>query len=468
VTNLRRFLDTACHEAQDRPFLIEAQRVWSYRDLARITDAVAAQLQAHGVGVGDRVASSLPTSHQHLFTWLGAAKLGATHCPLHSDLQPPERARALAHLDPHCVIDAQLAEQWMASDLPFEPRAEADAETISDILTTSGSTGHPKSAMLPARMAILTGEAFAAWLELSAHDRLFTCLPLSHINARFYTVMGAIAARASIALAPRFSASRFWSQVGESQATVCNAIGAMLKILLEREVSASERQHRLRLIYAAPALGSPAHAQFEARFKTQLVIGYGLTESTFGLIQPLDRSCDVASLGTPRRHPDRRWSAEHRIAADGELLLRNDAMFAGYFRDPEATAAAFEDGWLRTGDLVRRDASDTYYFVARKKLVIRRRGENLTPGEVEAVLEQHPAVLEAAVIGVPSPLGEEDVCAVVVLRAAQQVSFDELAAHCRQHLAAFKVPTIWRSLDRLARTATNRIAYQSVREACGL
>src|SRR6185503_5969116 len=138
-----------------------------------------------------------------------------------------------------------------------------------------GTTGRPKAAMLSGRMAVLTGEGFAQWLRLTRDDRLFTCLPLSHINARFYSTLGALAAGASLALEERFSASRFWGWVRETEATEANAIGAMLKILLDRPPEPSDRDHRLRLVYAAPALGREAHLAFERRFGVRLVIGYG-------------------------------------------------------------------------------------------------------------------------------------------------------------------------------------------------
>ena len=313
--------------------------------------------------------------------------------------------------------------------------------------------------MLSHRMAVLTGEGFAHWLGLTREDRLFTCLPLSHINARFYSTLGAIAVGASLALEERFSASRFWSWVREAEATEVNAIGAMLKILLDRAPEAAERAHRLRLIYAAPALGRETHLAFERRFGARLVIGYGLTESTFGFVQPLDEPRDLDSMGMPRRHPDPSIPADVRLV-DGEIWLRNPATFSGYLEDDAATREALtDDGWLKTGDLATLGPDGSYTFTGRKKLVIRRRGELLTPGEVEAALEAHPAVLEAGVLGVASPLGEDDVMAFVVFRNGRTATDQELAAHCAARLAAFKVPSRWRFLDALPRTATQRIAY---------
>jgi crotonobetaine/carnitine-CoA ligase len=340
-----------------------------------------------------------------------------------------------------------------------EPKPEA----IATILTTSGTTGRPKAAMLSHRMAVLTGEAFGHWLGLGRDDRLFTCLPLSHINARFYSTLGAIAVGASLALEERFSASRFWSFVRDAGATQANLIGAMLKILLDRPESPDERDHRLRLIYAAPALGRETHLALERRFQTRLVIGYGLTESTFGFIQRLDGPRNLDSMGTPRRHPDPSVPAEVRLV-DDEVWLRNPATFSGYFEDDETTRDTMtEEGWLKTGDLATVGHDGSYTFAGRKKLVIRRRGEMVMPGEVESALEAHPAILEAGVYGVPSPLGEEDVVACVVFRPGMTASEGELAAYCAARLAPFKIPSRWRFLDALPRTATQRIAYELLR-----
>jgi crotonobetaine/carnitine-CoA ligase len=467
---LRPFLDRAAEARGEAPFLIDADRAWTYAEAAVATDALAAELVAAGVRPGERLAILLPTGRMQLFLWLATAKAGIVSCPIHVDLAPPEVDAAIAHLEPCAVVDrsgdvrvrgtpiAHL-DELLRSRRPLAGLDAPGPEAIATILMTSGTTGLPKAAMLSHRMAVLTGEGFAHWLGLRENDRLATCLPLSHINARFYSTLGAIAAGASLTLAERFSASRFWGWLRDSEATQVNAIGAMLRILIDRPPSEEDRSHAVRLVYTAPALGRAAHLAFESRFGARLIAGYGLTESTFGFIQPHDGPRDLDAMGLPRRHPDPAVPAEFRVV-EGEIELRNPATFSGYFRDEAATRAALtEDGWLKTGDVATIGPDGAYTFAGRKKLVIRRRGENLTPGEVEAVLESHPAVLEAGVVGVPSPLGEDDVMAFVVFRPGARPSDDELAAFCAARLAAFKVPTRWRTLDALPRTPTQRVAY---------
>ena len=486
AAGLREVLDARCLDRGDETFLLFRGTCWSYAQLALITDGAAAAFAREGFQRGDRVAVLMPNGPDLIFAWLALAKLGAVTAPIHPQFTAVEVAAALTYLEPKAVLaDSTLADK--VARMPpgcrvigtglreildcrdaltgvTAPRADDPA----DILMTSGTTGHPKGVVQTHRTHVITGEAFAAWLGLNAQDRLFTCLPLSHINARAYSTMGALAAGASLALEERFSASRFWRWMAESGATECNAIGAMLQILLKAPPSDADRAHRLRLVYSAPALGEEAHLAFENRFGARLVIGYGLSESTFGFIHPLTGARKLGSMGRPRTHPDPEYRNEVRLVAEGrqagpgetgEIWLRNPALFSGYFQDETATREALtSDGWLRTGDLARRDAEGWYTFVSRAKEVIRRRGENVAPAEVEATLMSHPAVKEAAVVGCASSLGEQEVAAFVVFEPGTTATVEELAAFAAARLAAFKVPSIWRVADDLPRTSTQRVA----------
>jgi len=489
LPSFRSWLDLRCGHAPERPFLVFRDRSWTYGDLERLTDALAGVLRARGVEPGDRVAIRLPNGPQAIFSWLALAKLGAVVAPLHGQWTADEVERALALLRPKLVLDDPgsplLAPLESEAVKEFPPVAETDADAPAELLFTSGTTGLPKAAIQTFRAAVLTGEGFASWLRLTTDDRLFTCLPLAHINARFYSTLGAIAAGATLIVEERFRASLFWRWIVESEATVANAIGAMLRILLAAPPSELDRAHRLRLVYSAPALGETDHRAFEERFGVRLVVGYGMTECTFGTIHPLEPPLDspgrhLDSMGRPRRHPDPEWASELRVidlatvddrepldapaGAPGEIWMRGPTVFAGYFENEAATANVLRpDGWLRSGDLATRDAAGYLTFVGRTREMIRRRGENLSPLEVEQVLESHPSVGEAAVVGAPSELGEEEVAAFLVPRPGVAVEPDEVAAWCAERLAKFKVPTIWRVVDALPRTSTNRVAKAELR-----
>jgi crotonobetaine/carnitine-CoA ligase len=197
------------------------------------------------------------------------------------------------------------------------------------------------------------------------------------------------------------------------------------------------------------------------------VCGYALSESPYGLIWR-HGTRPFGTLGSVRQHPQLGHVNDARVLDDdgdevsvdgtGELELRNPVIMRGYYEMPEETAAAMHDGWLRTGDLVTVNADDTYTFVGRKKEVLRRRGENLSPAEVEAALERHPDVAEAAVIGVPSNLSEEDVKAFVVPAPGRAVDVRALHAFAGEQLAAFKVPRYIEVVDDLPHTPTGRLA----------
>jgi carnitine-CoA ligase len=197
------------------------------------------------------------------------------------------------------------------------------------------------------------------------------------------------------------------------------------------------------------------------------VVGYALSESPYGLIWPRGTR-PFGTLGAVRQHPVLGAVNEARVTGPdgsvmapgetGELQLRNPVLTPGYWGMPDETAALFADGWLRTGDLVTVGADGTYTFVARQKEVLRRRGENLSPLEVEEVLQAHPAVLECAVVGVASELSEDEVKAFVVPADGVSVDFAELRAFAAGRLAAYKVPRYWETIAELPRTPTSRVA----------
>jgi crotonobetaine/carnitine-CoA ligase len=317
------------------------------------------------------------------------------------------------------------------------------------------------------RAYVMAGEGFPYWMELTAADRLMTSLPLFHINAPAYSVMGSLASGAGLILLPRFSASGFLDSARRHGATEFNAIGAMLEILMRQPPRPDDADTPLRRCYTGPAPARERQEEMERRFGLRIVVGYAMSESPYGLIWP-HGTRPFGTLGAPRQHPRLGVVNEVRVVDDdgrdlgpgetGELLLRNPVVTPGYWGMPEETASAITDGWLHTGDLVTEDDAGTFTFVARKKEVLRRRGENLSPAEVEEVLAEHPAVLECAVVGVPSELSEEEVKAFVVAAPGASPDFAELRAFAAARLAAFKVPRYWQLIGELPHTPTARVA----------
>jgi crotonobetaine/carnitine-CoA ligase len=476
---------------------------WLRTDELRLTFAeaasriggAAAELVDAGIGHGDLVMLSARTTPEYLIGWLALVSIGAVTVPVNPASTPAELAGLIGQVRPKAVLtDAELEpvirhelDQARHGDgdrravldvhrlgaegtggwLPSQARAKVRPDDLAVLIPTSGTTGRSKLVMQTHRAYAMAGEGFPFWMGLTAADRLMTTLPLFHINAPIYSVLGSLACGAGLVLVPRFSASGFLDTARRHDATEFNAIGAMLEILMRQPERPDDADNPLRLCYAGPAPERSRQQEIEHRFGLRIVVGYALSESPYGLIWPLG-SRPYGTLGAVRQHPYLGTINEAKVVAQdgaelgadqtGELLLRNPVLTPGYWGMPEETAAVLDDGWLRTGDLVTVNADGTYTFVGRRKEVLRRRGENLSPLEVEEVIDSHQAVLESAVTGVASDLTEEEIKAFVVAAPGAVIDFAELRAYTAARLSAFKVPRFWQLIDELPRTPTARIA----------
>jgi crotonobetaine/carnitine-CoA ligase len=480
--------------APDRSWLFYEGDSWTAADVADQVERAATGLAERGVNHGDRVAVMLGNRPETIFAWFAANRLGAVFVPINHALKRPEIAGALRLTRPKVVIAsehrplvASAIDELDAALRPLlvspgelalagrgAPPVEVRPEDVAVLLSTSGTTGAPKAVAQSHSTYALTAEAFPFWLGLDESDRLLAALPFFHINAQAYSTMGALGAGAGLAILPKFSAQTFWPDARRLGATQFNGVGAMINILLRTEPRPSDREHSIRVCYAALALPEREHVGFEARFGTSLTVGYGMSETTFGTVWPRGVPPRYGTMGTLRQHPRLGEINRARVVRDdgsdaetnapGELWLQNPAAMSGYWEDAAATAVALSGGWLRTGDLVRRDADGFFTFVARKKDVIRRRGENVAAAEIENVLAMHPSVQEAAAIGVPSDLGEDEIVAFVVARAGTVIDPEALRAWTREHLADFKVPKEIHALGALPRTETARVAKHLLKE----
>ncbi|HXW45708.1 MAG TPA: AMP-binding protein [Streptosporangiaceae bacterium] len=462
----------------------------------------AQALASAGVRRGDLVLLTARTTPEYLLSWLAVTAMGAVAVAVNPRSAAAELAGLIGQTTPAAIVtDAHLAplvtgaahaarqagndsgpllgvhamvpEDWAShaamsaaagrASLPDLP----SPDDLAVLIPTSGTTGRSKLVMQTHRAYAMAGEGFPFWMELTDHDRLMTTLPLFHVNAPAYSVMGSLACGAGLVLVERFSASGFLDAARRHGATEFNAIGAMLEILMRQPERPDDADNPLRLCYTGPAPERQRQLEIENRFGLRIVVGYAMSESPYGLIWPRGTR-PYGTLGTVRQHPYLGAVNQARLAGDdgallgpgqtGELQLRNPVLTPGYWGMPEETAQVKQDGWLRTGDLVTANADGTFTFVARVKEVIRRRGENLSPLEVEEVLESHPSVQDCAVVGVPSELSEEEVKAFLVAAPGQQLDFNGLRSYAAGRLAAFKVPRYWQQIEELPRTPTARVA----------
>jgi crotonobetaine/carnitine-CoA ligase len=452
---------------------------------ARIERAASA-LRSQGIRPGDRVVVTPRNTADYLLSWLALMEVGAIQVAVNPASSEPELEGFVRQVEPALLVADEgipstgvtVARVDVADlyDSPPDGRGPAAVEEsdVAVMIPTSGTTGRSKLVMQTHLAYVMAGEGFPYWLGLGRDDRLMTSLPLFHINAPAYSTLGSVVARASLVLLSGFSASGFLDSARQWDATQFNSIGAMLEVLMRQPARPDDADSPLRLCYTGPSPTRERQLEMEARFGLEITCGYALSETPYGLVWR-HGTRPFGTLGSPRQHPDLGPVNDARVLDDaghdvpagevGELELRNPVVMRGYYQMPDETAAVMHDGWLRTGDIVRDNGDETYTFVGRKKEVIRRRGENLAPAEVEAALERHPDVAEAAVVGVESELSEEDVKAFVVAGPGRSIDAAALHAAAAEQLAAYKVPRYIEVVDQLPHTPTGRIAKHRLSRA---
>jgi crotonobetaine/carnitine-CoA ligase len=475
LTTIPRFIQAAAERYGDAPFVFSATERRTFAQTAGNVARGAAWLHDRGVTRGDRVLISGGNDVGTIEAWLAAVHAGAIPAVVNPALTEPELQYVVDDLRPRVTLQggAQIAAMHaQARDAAPAPVPGGEPADVAAIVYTSGTTSRPKGALVRHLAYVGAGQSMRSWLGLRDAERLWCVLPFFHINAQAYSLMTALANGYPLAISPKFRASTFWRDAADLGVTEVNLIGAMLAILA-RQPAEMFVAGALRTIYAAPALEPPENRALEARFGVRIVTGFGMSECTFGCIETPTSRSKSASIGRPRSHPGGTIPNELRIvtpAGDlaprgsaGELQFRNAAVTPGYWNAPEITERTLQDGWLRTGDAGYVDADGDVVLVGRYKEMIRRRGENIAPREVEDALALNPGVLQAAVVGVASSLSEEDVVACIVRAPGATVDEAELRAWCATRLAPYKIPVRIVFLDAFPLTPTMRVAKERLK-----
>ena len=472
-----------------------AEREISYEALDAETDQIANGLAAAGVGPGDRVACLLFNTPEFPLLWFGAAKRGAILVPLNTGLKGEILRYELADSAPSSlVIDQRLWEayapvrdalsishEWVVeakneradvpaigrfSELPSDRPAPAvpnprPSDPVS-IMYTSGTTGPPKGAIIPHQKQLTTPLEIGRRSRLSPSSVLFSGLPLFHCNAQEMTALTALLNDLTAAFEERFHASSYWETAAKFGATHISLLIAMINVLYKQPARPTDRAHGVRTALTAGTTRA-IWKEFEERFGLTIIELYGMTECGCTTLMNPPGAVRLGSVGTPLDFVEAEVvDDEDRPVAPntrGELVVRPRSaytMFSGYLNKPEKTVEAWRNLWFHTGDYVTRDADGYYYFVDRKKDIIRRRGENLAPYDVETVINRHPAVFESVVVGVPSPLGEEDVKAFVQLRPGAMAEPKVLFEFCVANLPFFMVPKYIEFIEEIPKTANQK------------
>ena len=473
--------EAAVAAAPSKVWLHTDGRSFTFSEAHALVNRAASAMTRLGVRHGDLVLATARNTPEYLFAWLATTFSGAIIVAVNPLAGEHELAALVRQVRPRLVVTdadaptaaleagvAAIDAATLYAEAPGPAPARRPApDDPAALIPTSGTTGRSKLVTQTHRAYAMAGEGFPWWMELGPDDRLMTSLPLFHINAPAYSVLGSIAARAGLVLLPRFSASTFLDSARRHGATEFNAIGAMLEILMRQPAREDDADTPLRLCYTGPSPPKARQLEMERRFGLRIVCGYALSESPYGMIWP-HGTRPFGTLGTVRQHPRLGIVNEARVVSDtgevpggevGELELRNPAVMRGYWDMPDETAEVLApDGWLRTGDLVHRNPDGTYTFVGRRKEVIRRRGENVAPAEIEEALMSHADVAEAAVIGVPSDLTEEEIKGFVAVADPATADLASIREAAAALLTPFKVPRYLEAVANLPHTPTGRIA----------
>lgn len=417
-------------------------------DVLRAVGGWQARLRELGVRAGDRVAIDVPRGPDLLPTHLAALASGACVVPLNPALTAAERARVLQRAEPAALLDA--AERPGA---PAVPRlAGRDLERPALLMFTSGTTGDPKGVPLSLSNLESNLDGLAATWELREGDRLLHALPAHHVHGLVLALYGAARLAMAIVMHPRFDADRCLESLERDGVTVFMGVPTMYHRMVRAAREPSLRGMRAFISGSAP-LAPRDFADFEARFGHAPVERYGLTETMIVTSNPLRGDRRPGTVGLPL--PD----TEVRLAADGEIEVRGPGVMSGYWRDPAASAAAFDGGFFRTGDLGRRDAAGYLCISGRKKELIIVGGTNVLPGEVERALGEESGVEELAAAGLPDPDRGEVVVAWVVPGPAEDHAALEsrLRARAEAELAPYKRPRAYRFVGELPRNAMGKV-----------
>jgi crotonobetaine/carnitine-CoA ligase len=477
-------LERAAARHGDRPLLRFGDAVWSYADLRDDAAGLAGALAEGGIAPGDRVAVISENRPEVLRLWLACAWLGAVLVPVSTALRGEGLRHVLASARPKAVaLESGLRERvaeagaeatWVLDESgfpsgrgPVTPHPVGPGDTCA-ILYTSGTTGPSKGVLCPHAQWYWWGVKTGEVLSIERDSVLYTSLPLFHTNA-LNAFFQALVAGATYVLGPRFSASAFWERLEHSGATVTYLLGAMVSILLRTPEGEHDRAHRVR-VALAPATPADLHQPFLERFGVRLIDAWGSTETNIVISNTLT-DLRPGTLGRVLEGFEARVADAHDAevpdGVPGELLVRHREPWAfalGYDGLPEATTAAWRNLWFHTGDRVVRDRDGSFRFVDRLKDVIRRRGENISSFEVEQAVLAHPDVAEAAVVPVPSELGEEEVLACVVVRDGAKLDPAELIGFCEPRLPYFAVPRYVDVLTELPLTASGKVEKYRLRE----
>ena len=359
------------------------------------------------------------------------------------------------------LVEAPVEPSPVDPSVPAPPPAPAD---LALLMYTSGTTGVPKGVMLTQANLAANAQAISAEHALMPGDRVLAVLPLYHINAFAVTMLAPLAHGGSLAMPPKFSAGAFWRQAVDTGCTWINVVPTMISYLLEGEAPPRDSTQAIRFCRSASSALPPEHLRaFEQCFGIGVIETMGLTETVApSFSNPLGSAQrKIGSVGRASGGQARVVDGALQPVPDGttgEIVIHGPHVMRGYYKNDKATAEAFSpDGWLRTGDLGHRDADGFFFVTGRIKELIIKGGENIAPREIDEALLQHPAVLEAAAVGIPDRHYGQEILACIVPREGMACTEADLRAFCLEKLGRYKTPGVFRFVTELPRGPSGKV-----------
>jgi long-chain acyl-CoA synthetase len=491
MRTLRDVIDHHADARPDAPFLFapEPDRVITYGALRESSRALARFLRESGIAPGEVVSFMLPNGVAAASLLLGAMAGGYVVSPLnllaqdshleytleHSGTRlifaAPEFVERLRRLlgasGSQAIVRATDPDVLLSGGECAEATIAVDPVTPALLMYTSGTTGMPKGALLSHGNLVHAARAVVGAHMLGSEDRVLSSLPLYHVNGQCIATISPVFAGGSIVLPHRFSVSQWWPLVERYQPTWLNMVPTIISYLLNGPDLTPAQIEACRGIRFGRSASSPLppeqHRAFERRFGVSVIEAMGLTEcASVAFANPLDPArrkygTPGLPLGLEARAvaPD---GSALAAGASGEIQLRGANVMLGYYKAPELTAATLKpDGWLATGDLGYCDDDGFYFITGRLKELIIKGGENIAPREIDEALLKHPAVLEAAAVGIPDAHYGQEILACVVIKPGMECSEEALREHCVRELGRYKTPRILRFVDELPKGASGKV-----------
>jgi long-chain acyl-CoA synthetase len=494
MRTIRHIVDRQARERPDATWLIapETGATMTFAQLQCNSQDLTRFLLGAGLKKGDKVALMLHNSFQTARLLIGVMYGGFMVAPLNLLAQPSQLTYVLQHSDTRIIftseefaqrleaalagldhgitiiaIDPDAATLFEHAHLPDASLPEVSEADDALLMYTSGTTGKPKGCVLSNRSVVAGGEFTSSAHELAATDRVLCAMPLYHINGQIVTTVAPLVHGGSVVMPQRFSVSNYWELVARHQCTWINVVPTIIAYLMNAPTPKDKGLDVTRVKFcrsASAPLPPELHRAFEVKFGIGIIETFGMTETNAPCFtNPYDpKKRKIGSPGTAWGNEakviDPNTGKEQPRGTPGELMIRGDNVMTGYYKDPENTAKTLEpDGWLHSGDLGYMDEDGFVFVTGRIKELIIKGGENIAPREIDEALLKHPAVLEAAAVGIPDANYGQEIMACVILKSGMECSIETLTAFAVQELGKYKTPKVIKFVGELPKGPSGKV-----------